>query len=175
MFEQAAARIDLTGTASVNFPIASSFSAAAFVGEAEPIRVAQGDFDGMQLGPVRKIALIGALSNELEFASGDAAASIISQVLEVTVGKGLNAILFSASAASAVAPAGLLYGVTPLTVTVGGGLNAMVGDLKNLVVAVADAGIDAEVRGVHCRASTKRGVEAAGRPAFQSQDHRREH
>jgi len=43
---------------------------------------------------------------------------------------------------AAAAPAGLLFGVTPVTATAGGGLSAMVADLPNLVTAIADSGVD---------------------------------
>src|SRR5215207_8067885 len=37
---------------------------------------------------------------------------------------------------------GLLFGVTLVTATAGGGLSAMVADLRNLVTAIADSGVD---------------------------------
>ena len=43
---------------------------------------------------------------------------------------------------AAAAPAGLLFGVTPVTATAGGGLSAMVADLRNLVTAIVDSGVD---------------------------------
>jgi hypothetical protein len=46
--------------------------------------------------------------------------------------------LFDANAATpALRPAGLLNGVPPLTPTAGGGQNALVSDIKNLIAAIA--------------------------------------
>jgi hypothetical protein len=42
-------------------------------------------------------------------------------------------------AAAATAPAGLLLGITPLTTTAGGGVNALLGDVKKLLAAIAPA------------------------------------
>ena len=41
--------------------------------------------------------------------------------------------------AAAAAPVGLLNGVTPLAATAGGGTNALLGDIKKLVAAIAPA------------------------------------
>ena len=144
LFELAAVRVDLRDFSSIiNIPIVASWSAAVFVGEGLPIAVRQGAFAAMTLGPVRKLALIGALTDELKEASANTAEIVIGHVLEVTIGRGLDAILFSASAASAVAPAGLLNGVSPVLATTGGGRTALVSDLRNLVAAISTAGIDA--------------------------------
>jgi hypothetical protein len=134
--------VDLKGVAQFTFPLPSNFTAAAFVGEGAPISVRQGLFLGMTVGPLRKLALIAGLSNELEYASGGIAETIISYILEISVGRGLDAVLLSASAATADAPAGLFFGVTPITATAGGGITAMTTDLRNLVEAIATAGID---------------------------------
>ena len=51
----------------------------------------------------------------------------------------IDGILLSSSAATAAAPAGILNGVTPLTATAGGGLAALLGDMKLLTAAIAPA------------------------------------
>jgi hypothetical protein len=48
--------------------------------------------------------------------------------------------MFSTAAATSVAPAGLLNGVTPLAATAGGGLAAMASDVAKLVGAIHAAG-----------------------------------
>ena len=103
-----------------------------------------GAFSGMQIGPIRKIALIAALSAELEFASAGNAEVAISLALENSVGKGLDSVLFSSSPASDSQPAGLWSGTTPLTPTAGGTTAAMITDLKALVASVAAAGVNSE-------------------------------
>ncbi|MCA1415287.1 hypothetical protein I6F30_29770 [Bradyrhizobium sp. NBAIM20] len=134
-----AVKVDLAGVSSFSFPLPSNFTEAKFVVEGEPIPVGQGTFEGMPLGPVRKVALLGALSGALENFSAPVASVIIGHVLKVAVDKGLAKVLFSADAATEAAPAGLLFGVTPLTAGA-----SMSEDLSALVAAIADAGIDAE-------------------------------
>jgi hypothetical protein len=134
--------VDLKGVAQFTFPLPTNFAAAVFVGEGQPISVRQGSFAGMTVGPLRKLALLAGMSNELEFASGGIAETVIAYTLEVAVGRGLDAVLLSANVATAVAPAGLFFGVAPITATAGGGITAMATDLRNLVEAIATAGID---------------------------------
>jgi len=134
-----AVKVDLSGISSFSFPLPSNFTEAKFVIEGEPISVGQGTFTGLPLGPVRKVALIGALTNELENASANIASVIIAHVLKIAVGNGLAKVLFSADAESEAAPAGLLYGVTPFTAGA-----SMSEDLSALVGAISAAGLDAE-------------------------------
>ncbi|MEY9183143.1 hypothetical protein ABIG06_004724 [Bradyrhizobium sp. USDA 326] len=134
-----AVNVDLAGISSFSFPLPSNFTEAKFVAEGAPISVGMGAFAGMLLGPVRKVALIGALTGELENLSAPVASVIIGHVLKVAVDKGLAKVLFSADAATEAAPAGLLYGVTPLTAGA-----SMSEDVAALVAAITAAGVDAE-------------------------------
>jgi hypothetical protein len=129
--------VDLKGIASFSFPLPTNFADAGFIAEGAPIPLRQGVFVGMPVGPVRKLALLAALSNELENASGNIAETIISHTLEVAVGRGLDAVLFSASAATGDAPSGLLDGVVPIA-----GSASMAVDLSALVGSISAAGID---------------------------------
>jgi hypothetical protein len=131
-----AVKVDLAGI-QLSFPLPTSFAQAAFVEEGAPIPVGQGTFAGMPVGPVRKLALIAALTTELERATSDIASTVIEHVLRIAVGNGLATVLFSADPASAIAPAGLLNGVTPIA-----GSADMAKDLSALIAAIADAGID---------------------------------
>lgn len=158
---ESAVKIDLTGVSSFSFPLATSFTEATFVEEGYPIPLGQGDFAGMPLGPVRKVALIAALTNELERASADTAAIIISHVLEIAVGNGLDKVWFSADAASDIAPAGLLFGVTPVA-----GSADMAKDLSALVAAISDAGIDAESVAFVAAAPQAITIKLTARPHF---------
>src|SRR5258707_8109377 len=58
--------VDLKGIASFSFPLPTSFANAGFIAEGAPIPLRQGVYTGMPVGPVRKLALLAALSNELE-------------------------------------------------------------------------------------------------------------
>lgn len=135
-----ATKVDLAGISSFSFPLASTFTEAKFVAEGFPISVGQGSFAGMPLGPVKKVALIAALSSELETASARVASTIIEHVLKVAVGNGLAKVLFSDDAAVPdIAPPGLLFGVTPIPAGA-----SMSEDLSALVGAISASGIDAE-------------------------------
>jgi hypothetical protein len=138
-----ATTIDLKGISSFSFPLATNFADATFVPEGAPIALRQGSFSGMVVGPVHKLALLAALSGEMESASGDIAQTIISHTLEIAVGRGLDAVLFSANAATADAPAGLLHNVAPIPPAAAGSADRMSQDLAALLAAIAGSGIDA--------------------------------
>jgi len=60
--------------------------------------------------------------------------------MEDGVGRALDATVFSSSASTATAPAGILNGVSALTATAGGGLDALSSDLAKLAGAIHAAG-----------------------------------
>jgi hypothetical protein len=112
---------------------------AGFVGQGKPIPVAQfASSTGVSLLP-HKIALITTLTSEMLQSSN--AEAIVRTVLVESTAVGLDAALFSANAATADAPAGLLNGIAPLTASTGGtGANrtdALLDDLKALTAALA--------------------------------------
>jgi len=133
-----ATTVDLIGVSSFNFQLPTSFAAAGFIAEGEPIPVRQGNFVGLPVGPTRKLALLSALSGELETASGGIAESSISRALEDAVGRGMDAVLLSDDAGSDVAPPGLFFGVAPIA-----GSADMTTDLAALVGEITSRGIDA--------------------------------
>jgi hypothetical protein len=154
-------KVDLAGISSFSFPLPSTFTEAKFVEEGFPIPVGQGVFAGMPLGPVRKCALIGALTSELETASASVASTIIEHVLKIAVGNGLAKVLFSDDAASDLAPAGLLFGVVPIPA--GASMSA---DLSALVGAISAAGIDAESVVLIAAAEQAMAIKLAAGPHF---------
>src|SRR5262249_58139882 len=80
---------------------------AGFVGQGKPIPVAQfATAPGVSLTP-HKLALISTLTREMIESSN--AEAIIRAVLTESAAVGLDAVLFSANAATADAPPGLLY------------------------------------------------------------------
>jgi hypothetical protein len=93
------------------------------------------------VGPVKKILLGTAITNELEFFSGNTAASVLGTIISEQASLSLDHVVFDALPGDALRPAGLLNGVTPLTPTAGGGLHAIAGDIANLAQAISDAGI----------------------------------
>jgi Phage capsid family len=143
LFEKAL-RINLAGIHATNVARLLTVPGPGFVAEGAPIPVVAGDLDATPVGPTFKMALIIALSNELEFSSPENASQIIGRALSDAAMKQLDAVAFDSVAGGGSRPSGLLAGVTPLTATAGGGTNAMAGDLAALAGALSDAGVDAE-------------------------------
>jgi hypothetical protein len=56
-----------------------------------------------------------------------------------SLGLMLDGILLDANAATAIRPVGLLNGISPLTPVSGGGLNALLGDVRQLTATIAPA------------------------------------
>jgi hypothetical protein len=109
-----------------------------WIAEGSPITVrAQRLTSGAQLEP-RKLILICGFTAEVLAQSNIAEISraIISEGLSLK----LDATAFDANPGDASRPAGLRNGVAGLTPTAGGGLNALTGDLKQLMAALVAAG-----------------------------------
>ncbi|MEE4209346.1 MAG: phage major capsid protein [Parvularcula sp.] len=103
----------------------------SFVGEGAPIPVRRLGLTSITLSP-KKMGVISVFSREIARYSTPAIEALIRQEIQNDTAVTLDSILLDASAASAVRPAGLLNGVTPLTATVGGGYGSILGDLRNL-------------------------------------------
>ena len=84
-------------------------AAGGFVEEGEPIPVTSFEFSAASLRR-KKLALIAAITREL--AKGGRAEKEIGRVLREAGALTLDAVMFSADAATDAAPAGLFYGVT---------------------------------------------------------------
>lgn len=110
----------------------------AWVGELAGIPVRMATFGLVSIGPAKKMAHILAWSKELGKRSD--AESIFSQMLREDVAAGIDAAFFAATAGTSTAPAGLLYGVTPITPSGAGGKTALTEDLTALAAAVATGG-----------------------------------
>jgi hypothetical protein len=136
-----APRINMAGVTVVNLPRhATNFPEPSFTAEGEPIRAVQGDFTAAPLGPPKKMAFISGLTESLQELSAEDAVAVIRESMEDASARALDSAVFSTAAASAVRPAGILAGLTPITATSGGGAPAMATDVKNLIGALADAG-----------------------------------
>jgi hypothetical protein len=109
-----------------------------WVGEAAPIPVSSRVLEQITLGPLKKLATISVLTNELLRRSD--AAAIVEQVLREDASYSLDLAYFSTAAASSSVHAGLLNGLTPLVPTSGGGEVAARTDLAALINAVAVGG-----------------------------------
>ena len=115
-------KVDLAGKTSVKVPARSPTPAvlAKFVGEGQPIPAGRA---GLQSATVvaHKLALIAFFSEELAAWSVPSIESVLRASFAEDLGKGIDAVMFGATAETATVPAGLFNGATSVTATTGGG------------------------------------------------------
>jgi hypothetical protein len=133
-------KLDFGHYAQIKAPgrIVDANDGGTWVAEGSPVTIrAQRITSGALLQP-RKLILITAFSSEIIAQSNvvEVSRAIISEGLSLK----LDATVFDANPGDASRPQGLLYGVADLTPTAGGGLNALVGDLRQLMAALVAAG-----------------------------------
>lgn len=119
-------------------PVHTPTPSGGFVAEGGAIPVGALIIAALGLKP-KKAASITAVTKELVAGSPLNVEQSLRTLLGEDLGLAIDAVLLGNAAASASAPAGLLNGVTPLTATAGGGTNALLGDIKKLVAAIAPA------------------------------------
>jgi hypothetical protein len=134
-------RLDFTGVGTLRLPAKNTGGGSLggdFVAENAPIPIRQ-----MSLSPVdlsaKKLAVISAYSAELAERSAPSIEAVVRQAIADDTGLVLDTRMLDANAATAARPAGLLFGVTPLTATTGGGTAALAGDLGALAAAIPAA------------------------------------
>jgi HK97 family phage prohead protease/HK97 family phage major capsid protein len=109
--------------------------AGSFVGEGQAIPVRQGAFTTQALVP-KKMAVITTWTREMDEHSIPAIEGILREAIQVDTTVAIDSVLIDANPATVIRPAGLLNGVAAITATAGGGLAALIGDLKLLVQAI---------------------------------------
>jgi HK97 family phage prohead protease/HK97 family phage major capsid protein len=112
--------------------------AGSFVGEGMPIPVRQGAFTSQALTP-KKMAVITTWTREMDEHSIPAIEGVLRDAIQTDTTVAVDSVLIDANPATVVRPAGLLNGVAAIGATTGGGLNALVGDLKALIGALTTA------------------------------------
>jgi hypothetical protein len=138
-------KLDLSGLLSITLPGVSAGPAPVFVAENAPAPVVQLTFgSGTVVGPTRKILVLSAVTEELQYATPDNATGIIGRVLADRTNAAIDAAAFGTQADNGTVPRGLLTGVTPIVAASGGAdpISNMSEDLGNLVEAIGNAGID---------------------------------
>jgi hypothetical protein len=134
--------VDLRGLASVRVPsITSALPTSVFIAEGAAAPAIDLFFGANAVGPIKKMAVVAAVSEELENAGPELASAVVGRVLGDATNKGLDAAAFGTQAADGVTPAGLLQGVTPLA-SAAAGAGAMGEDLGALAAAIAGANIE---------------------------------
>jgi hypothetical protein len=129
-------QVRFNGAGTISLPLVSQ-GQAGFVGQGKPVPVAAfATSSGVSLTPF-KLALISTLTREMVESSN--AEAVIRTVLLESTAVGLDAALFSANAATADAPAGLLHGIAALTASSAttGAIDALIADLKTLTASLA--------------------------------------
>jgi hypothetical protein len=144
LFAQAGIKLDFSRKALFSLPHLGTLPEPVFVGEGGAFPVVQGLLAALAVGPTRKLGFMVPVSNELANYAVEDAYAIFSRLMTDTARLTQDKAVFSSAAGSALRPPGLLNGVSPLTPTTGGGLAALVGDLKQLVGKIASAGIDSD-------------------------------
>jgi len=144
LFALAGLKLDFQGVHQYSIPYSGAMPEPVFVAEGAPAPVKMGDLDAMLIGPTCKMMFICSITGTLESYSTEAASGIITTLMTDSASKALDAAVFSNAAADATRPAGILNGVTPVVATAGGGLTALVGDLKLLIGAIASAGLNSD-------------------------------
>jgi HK97 family phage major capsid protein/HK97 family phage prohead protease len=119
------------GIVSIPARTTSTTVAGSFVAQGAAIPVRQGAFTATTL-TVKKMGVITSFSREMAEHSTPAIEAVLRQAIVEDTSVAIDTILLDATAASATRPAGLRNGVTGATPTTGGGLAALVGDVKAL-------------------------------------------
>jgi len=114
--------VDLSGVGSATLPgIGTAYPEPSWIAEGAPINAQKPSLTAATLTP-KKLATISGLTGELADYSAEDAEAIITDMMEDAVARALDASVFSAAAASATRPAGILNGVTAVTASTAGGL-----------------------------------------------------
>ncbi len=140
-----ALRLSLDGIATISLPNTGQLPVVpTFVMEGGEMPVLQWALGKTTLGPVRKMAAIAAVSNELDNAGPESAAAVIGRILSDATARSIDFACFDANPASALRPAGLLFGASPINPSSAANpTDAMIEDLANLAGAAAGEGLDA--------------------------------
>jgi HK97 family phage prohead protease/HK97 family phage major capsid protein len=109
--------------------------AGSFVGEGQAIPVRQGAFTTQALTP-KKMAVITTWTREMDEHSIPAIEGILRDAIQVDTSVAVDSVLIDANPATLIRPAGLLNGVAAITAATGGGLAALIGDIKAMIGAL---------------------------------------
>jgi HK97 family phage prohead protease len=109
--------------------------AGAFVAQGAPIPVKQGAFSAITFTP-KKMAVISTFTREIAEHSTPAIEGLIRQAIVEDTAVAIDSVLLDATAATTTRPAGLKAGVSATTATAGGGIAAVIGDIRGLTGAL---------------------------------------
>ena len=132
-------QMDFAGDSSIKIPRQTGGAKGSFIGENKPIPVGALSFDDLTLTP-KKAAIIIAATNELLGKSSPSALQLIQDDIIAGTGETIDTLFVSATAGTAVAPAGLLNGATS-SASAGATLANIDADLKTMTNALIAANV----------------------------------
>jgi len=109
--------------------------AGSFVAQGAPIPVRQGAFTSISFTP-KKMGVISTMTRDIAEHSTPAIDALIRQAIIEDTNVAIDSVLLDATAATTTRPAGLKSGVSAVTATAAGGLNALIGDIRGLTSAL---------------------------------------
>jgi hypothetical protein len=141
IFQPVSARaftVTLGRNASISMPTRASTPtvAGSFVAEGAPIPVRQAAFVPITLG-LKKMAVITSYTREIAEHSTPEIETILRRLIMDDTGAAIDSVFIDNIAVSSIRPAGIRNGVSGLTATAGGGMTALLGDIKQLTGALA--------------------------------------
>jgi hypothetical protein len=140
-------QLSLAGVGSIRLPgrLVTAADAGAFVSETAPIPAVRLNFGAGPMLQPNKFAVLVSFTNELARYAVTDIEALIKRLLGDAAALALDAAIFSATAAVPdLRPGGILVGVTPITPTAGGGVDAIAGDVRKLLAALHAAGAGIE-------------------------------
>jgi HK97 family phage major capsid protein/HK97 family phage prohead protease len=120
------------GTVSLPTRSATPTVAGSFVGEGSPIPVRKAGFTSITLTP-KKMAVITTMTREITERSTPAIEQLLRNAIQEDTAVAIDSVLLDANAATTVRPAGLRNAITTAAGTAGGGIAAVVADLKGML------------------------------------------
>lgn len=120
------------GTISLPTRDATPTVAGSFVAEGGAIPVRRAGFSAITLTP-KKMAVITTMTREITERSTPAIEQLLRNAIQEDTAVSIDSVLLDATAASTTRPAGLRNGITTAAGTAGGGIAAVVADLKGML------------------------------------------
>jgi HK97 family phage prohead protease len=109
--------------------------AGSFVAQGAPIPVRQGAFTSISFTP-KKMGVISTMTRDIAEHSTPSIDALIRDAIIEDTNVAIDSVLLDATAATTTRPAGLRSGVAATTATAGGGINALIGDIRALTSAL---------------------------------------
>jgi HK97 family phage prohead protease len=109
--------------------------AGSFVAQGAPIPVRQGAFTSISFTP-KKMGVISTMTRDIAEHSTPSIDALIRDAIIEDTNVAIDSVLLDATAATTTRPAGLRAGISATTATAGGGIAALIGDIRGLTSAL---------------------------------------